>query len=103
AGYNIGRFRLAVTSQPGPFAILPRDIQEAVQTPKANRTKEQELLLKKFQQSSDEEYARLSKQLQDLKKSIQTTMVIRERPEPRKTHVHLRGDFLSPGPEVIPN
>lgn len=31
---------------------------------------------------------------------IETTLVVKERPKPRETFVHKRGDFLDPGPQV---
>ncbi|QDT56595.1 Planctomycete cytochrome C [Caulifigura coniformis] len=31
---------------------------------------------------------------------VTTTLIMRERPEPRPTHVHMRGDFLRPGAAV---
>jgi hypothetical protein len=50
--------------------------------------------------------ADVEKQIAELKEReprITTTMVVRERPTPRPTHVHLGGDFLRQGAEVRPD
>ncbi|MCZ6792874.1 MAG: PSD1 and planctomycete cytochrome C domain-containing protein [Planctomycetota bacterium] len=44
----------------------------------------------------------LSRRESALRKSIPRTLVMRERPKPRETHVHIRGDFLRPGKRVSP-
>jgi mono/diheme cytochrome c family protein len=47
----------------------------------------------------------LEKQIAELKKDlpvIPTTLIVRERPTPRETHVHIMGDFLRKGALVTP-
>src|SRR4051812_14814220 len=47
----------------------------------------------------------VKKKLAEIKKvqgQVPSTLVVRERPTPRTTHVQLRGDFLRPGDEVTP-
>jgi mono/diheme cytochrome c family protein len=39
-------------------------------------------------------------ELREREPKIPTTMILRERTEPRETFVHKRGDFLDPGPKV---
>jgi len=39
-------------------------------------------------------------ELREVEPKIPTTMILRERQEPRETFVHKRGDFLDPGPKV---
>jgi len=39
-------------------------------------------------------------ELREVEPKIPTTMILRERSEPRETFVHKRGDFLDPGPKV---
>ena len=39
-------------------------------------------------------------ELHEVEPKIATTMILRERKEPRETFVHKRGDFLDPGPKV---
>src|SRR5213079_1623003 len=38
--------------------------------------------------------------LREYEPKIPTTMIVRERTEPRETYVHRRGDFLDRGPDV---
>jgi len=42
------------------------------------------------------------KQEQSLKQDIPTTLVMKERDQPRETHVLARGNFLNPGDQVMP-
>lgn len=102
-GYNVGRFRLSFTSQPGPFQIIPEDVRAILAVAEELRTKEQTKRLVQYHRDSDPEYTRLANELKAAQQRVPTTMVIRERPEPRTTFVHLRGDFLNKGPEVEPN
>jgi len=39
-------------------------------------------------------------ELREVEPKIATTMILRERAEPRETFIHKRGDFLDPGPKV---
>jgi mono/diheme cytochrome c family protein len=39
-------------------------------------------------------------ELREIEPKIPTTMILRERDQPRETFVHKRGDFLDPGPKV---
>ncbi len=39
-------------------------------------------------------------ELREIEPKIPTTMILRDRSEPRETFVHKRGDFLDPGPKV---
>jgi hypothetical protein len=48
-------------------------------------------------------HSELSERKQQLAKATTTTLVMRERPSPRETFVHLRGDFLRPGAKVEPS
>src|ERR1700674_615839 len=52
----------------------------------------------------------LAKQIAELKQrqdqiaaAVTTTMIVRERKEPRDTRIHIRGDFLHPGAPVQPD
>ncbi len=47
--------------------------------------------------------AALQKDDREFARSVNTAMVLRERPEPRPTHLMIRGDFLRKGPLVRPN
>jgi hypothetical protein len=45
---------------------------------------------------------RARKEESDVLKDVPTTLVLKELAEPRVTHIHKRGDFLRPGPVVMP-
>ena len=107
--YNIGRLRISATSAPAEVLALPADIREALAVLPENRTAEQQQALTVELRRQEPERAPLqeavnkfTKQLADYKKSIPTTMVMRERSAPRVTHIHIRGDFLRHGARVQP-
>jgi mono/diheme cytochrome c family protein len=90
-------------------ATLAPAVREAVAVASDARTAEQKELLKKEFQKVDPERVPLAARIVELKESrkqlaaaITTTLVLRERKEPRSTHIHLRGDFLHPGAQVTP-
>jgi hypothetical protein len=80
-GYNIGRFRIALTDAPPIQLGLPD----------AERQKLQDVLAR--HQSERGKFA----------SAIPTTMVMRDLPSPRPTHVLIRGDFLRRGDPVSPD
>jgi hypothetical protein len=108
---------------------LPADIQSILKLPDNGRTKEQELALDNFYRRSGRTlyiiedfgaalpFARLAgaralqnrltieQQVQEWKNrepKIVTTMVMKERPTPRESFIHLGGDFLRKGELVTP-
>jgi hypothetical protein len=85
------------------------EVIAAAAVPAAERSKEQLELLKTTYQKIDLERAPLAERIEvlksqheQMKKQITTTLVMRERQEPRETFVHVRGDFLQPGARVAP-
>ncbi len=88
---------------------VPAAVRGALAVPPESRTDEQKQLLKQEYQKVDPERLPLAARIIELKESqkqlaaaITTTLVVRERKEPRLTHIHLRGDFLHPGAAVAP-
>lgn len=81
AGYNIGRFRIAVTDAPHSLLDLPDEQRSQL---------EAEL---KQAKGARAEFAR----------KIPTTMVMGELPAPRENTILIRGDFLRKGDAVIPD
>jgi len=79
--YNIGRFRVAVTSAPHAKLELPDPDRDRL-------TGEVRTL-----EAAKRKYAA----------GIPTAMVMREMQKPRSTHVLIRGDFLRHGPPVLPD
>jgi hypothetical protein len=85
-------------------------VQAALAVPMNNRSSEQlRLLCDTYLQRTDADYQRTFAELEDLKskqaalrRTIPTTMVMRELPEPRDTFVLRRGRFDQPGDRVEP-
>ncbi len=107
--YLLGRFRLAVTNTPAEVLSIPAKIRELLAIAKEKRSKPQQTQLVDFYKSTDSARRQLADKVADLKKAraevgkqIPTTMVLRERKSARKTHIHIRGDFLRKGAEVEP-
>jgi hypothetical protein len=84
-------------------------IRAALAVPRDKRTKAQRKLILEEYRKHDVERAPLMAQLNEVKQrqkqirsNVTTTLVMKEREEPRETFVHLRGDFLRPGARVEP-
>jgi hypothetical protein len=108
--YLLGRFRLSLTAAPKETLALSESTRAVLGKPADQRTDaERAALAEEFKRVDRERIPFVSKiadlkQRQDqLSKSITTTLVMRERPTPRETYVHLRGDFLRPGARVQPD
>lgn len=108
-GYLIGRLRVSVTDAPRDFVSLPAAAREALAVAPAQRNPEQIKQLRAEYQKIDPERVPLAKRIGELKqsyeqmrRSITTTLILREREQPRTTHIHVRGDFLHAGALVSP-
>ncbi len=116
--FQIGRFRLSVTDAPREAIdfVAAESLLSAMRAPDANRTEAQRNAVKSIYLRTVPELTALTKQLDDLHnaenrlvKRAPKTLVLEAPRQPRKTHVHLRGDFRSPGrvvragtPAVLP-
>ncbi|HVX64398.1 MAG TPA: PSD1 and planctomycete cytochrome C domain-containing protein [Pirellulales bacterium] len=85
-------------------------VKQAAAVPAADRTDEQKKLLFEEYKKIDpervavgEQYAEFKERQKQLKASITTTLVMKERAKPRETFLHIRGDFLRPGTRVTPD
>jgi mono/diheme cytochrome c family protein len=108
--YNLGRFRISATSAPPEVLMLADDIREILATPADKRTKEQnEALAVELGRNEPQriplqaKVSEVRKRLEAHDKSVATTMIMRERAQPRETFVQIRGDFLRPGAKVEPD
>ena len=116
AGRTIGRLRLSAFTG-DPADVVPPDVvailketvavPEKGKTPPRNRTAQEQKRLAEYRQSLDPELKQLQKEkdaaVQALSDLIPPqTLVMQELPEPRKTHIFRRGDFLQPLAEVQP-
>lgn len=109
---TLGHFRLAATadSRAAEFARTPQPVLAILKTPPEQRSEVQKAELTRHFLSvaqelkpSRDRLEMLKKQLAEMKPAT-TLPVMRELPEAqrRKTHVQLRGNYLSVGPEVTP-
>jgi hypothetical protein len=113
SSHCVGRFRISVTTERNPAALwpVPPDIRQIVARIPSQRTPEQAQELAAFHRNAspvirdlEREQFRLEQRAKELASQKFTTLVMKERtePQPRPTHVHVRGDFLSKGKEVTP-
>jgi hypothetical protein len=108
--HTIARFRLATTATPLPLkATLVDDlVAVAWKTAAGQRTAAQHTALTEyFRDEVDPQARKLKKSVDERtakepKFPLTKAAVLAERPTPRDTHVHIRGDFLRPGPAVRP-
>jgi hypothetical protein len=108
--HTIGHFRLSATSSPQPLkvSLLSDEIVTIWETPAERRTKKQkEKLTRSFREEVDPEARKLNKPvLEHAKKEPKfpetKAQTLVENDKPRKTNIHLRGDFLRKGDEVQP-
>lgn len=113
SSHTIGRFRLSATTETNPTRLWPltAEVRETLATAPTDRTPEQLQVIHNAQlgtslpaRNLDHEIFRLEQRIARLEGQKFTTPVMQDRtdPEPRPTHIHLRGDFLSKGPQVTP-
>ena len=114
--YMLGRFRLSAACADADVALLPDRLRQVLMQPPAERSAEDvQYALAQFQQLDAERIPiaakvdELHQRLTQLHSAMTTTLVMQERPQPRETRVHIRGDFLRPGalvqgavPAVLP-
>jgi len=110
-GANLGRFRIFHTADEKfevvPF--LPSEIKEWLQLDDSLLSKKQrEKIDEYFRQQTPgllptrEELASTQSKLKELENAIPLTSVMEELKQPRETHMHLRGSFLTKGDKVPP-
>ncbi len=107
---TLGRFRVSYTTTkaPHPFNGMDKKLAAIIATPKAKRTAQQQAALFNHFASIDPEYIKLNKAATDhLKKAPanpwqtkKAQTISEKRGARRKTHVLIRGSFLTPGKEV---
>lgn len=81
---------------------LPDNIRSILGTPFEKRGAKQQKALQDYRTTNDEKLKSLEKQLADLEKAAPKPTMAQTvaMGKGRKTHVHIRGDFLRPGVEV---
>jgi hypothetical protein len=106
-GRSIGRLRLSALTGQRDAAALPDEVAKILAKPAKKRTKKERETLQQHQIAQNPEIKRLQEQRARLEKELEKldppqSLVMQELPEPRETHMFIRGDFLNPGPEVEP-
>lgn len=104
--HNIGRFRLSLSDAKSPVSLegLPGLIVKILATPAQQRDSAQKQQLTAYYRDIDPEAAKLRKKVSDFqakapKNSVKAQTVV-QLSQPRKTHIHIRGDFLNKGEPV---
>ncbi len=109
--HTVGRLRLSVTSEADPSKLwpLPPPVAALLVVPAGQRTQEQHRQLAAHYRTVsptirnlEREIFRLNERETELANKKFTTLVMKERAEPRTTFVHVRGNFLEQGKEVTP-
>ncbi|HZN32379.1 MAG TPA: PSD1 and planctomycete cytochrome C domain-containing protein [Pirellulaceae bacterium] len=93
------------TVTPQQRARLPGPVQVAYDMKFEKRDEKNRQLIEEYFRQADvarEQFPLLQEvfELREVEPKIPTTMILRERKEPRETFVHKRGDFLDRGPDV---
>ncbi len=85
---------------------LPKEARAALKKPEARRTPlERALLYAAGPGADDDAFKELHRRLLDLNETVNggpTTLVLKERPTPRKSHLFIGGDFTRLGEEATP-
>lgn len=110
-GHNLGRFRLAATDAAGGWedlVALPQSIQTALfSTPDSSPSGQKTELRDHYRDNFDPELKPLNEKLAgarkaqtDLNGRIATIRVMEDMPQPRATHIRVRGDYRNIGEQV---
>ena len=110
AKYLLGRLRISATDANVDAQTLPDSIRRFARQTAEERTTEQQAVLKQAYSRTDtgrqplaDRVNELTRLLNELEREIPTSMVLKERQDPRETHVMIRGDFLRKGARVRPD
>ena len=104
--YNLGRFRLSVTTAPGAVADpLPANVRTILAIPRADRTPDQKWTVFGYWRATVPEWKEANDRIAALWRQHPegaSQLVATERKHPRETHLLTRGDFLKPAQVVTP-
>ncbi|TAL01653.1 MAG: DUF1553 domain-containing protein, partial [Verrucomicrobia bacterium] len=103
--YNLGRFRLSVTTNAGPIVAdsVPKRVRDILAIPRAKRSPHQIAAVFSYWRTTQPEFAEVNGKIEKLWTQwpeAETQLTLMARDEPRETHLLKRGDFLKPGNEV---
>lgn len=108
--HALGKFRISFTDIAQPPVAVSAEIEKVLKKVRAKRSADEKAALAKFYASRNPETLAVSRRLDELKrelaaiKPMTSVPVMKELPKEkhRKTHIHLRGSYLSLGDEVTP-
>ena len=107
AAHNLGRFRVSVSRNKQPVELegLPESVAKILAVAPRVRNEKQRAELADYYRSVDVQLAGLSTALaahdQKAPKAVGTkAQTVSKTSQPRQTHIHIRGDFLSKGDPV---
>jgi hypothetical protein len=110
AKHTLGRFRLSVTDAKAPHEAVgtPASVLAILDTPRDKRSEKQRNELTAYFRErfagevtdADRALAKAKADRSAYEESIPTVMVMEEMPEPRETHILIRGQYDKPGEKV---
>ena len=105
SNHNLGRFRISATTDAAPVVAdpLPKRIRELLGIKSVRRSKAQTAQLFSYWRTTVPEWKEANDRIESLWKEWPagtTTLALSPRPQPRETHVLIRGDLHTPGPVV---
>jgi mono/diheme cytochrome c family protein len=108
--HTLGRFRLSATTAARPVRAddMPDDVAEILALSPDRRTAPQKARLAAYHRTVDPEWTRLDRAVAEHAKKApkpptSKAQTLAQAANPRKTHIHIRGDFLRKGDEVSPD
>jgi hypothetical protein len=103
---NLGRFRFSVTDRGTAQAdVVPRRVREALAVPRARRSPAQVETVFSHWRTTVPKWKAANDEIESLwshHPEGSSQLVLREREQPRQTHLLQRGDFLKPAKSVSP-
>jgi mono/diheme cytochrome c family protein len=104
--FNLGRFRLSVTTAPDAVADpLPANIRKILAIPRADRTPDQQWTVFSFWRTTVPDWKESNDHIEALRREYPegaSQLVVSDREKLRPTHVLTRGDFLKPAEVATP-
>jgi hypothetical protein len=97
--YELGRFRIATSDVDPQIASLPIALQQRLSSGAAPTHDELAAIVAEGQ---SERMKELESSIKRIENDLVSSLVLKQRPEPRVSHIHKRGDFLNLGDEVKP-
>jgi len=103
--YNLGRFRISVTTNAGPIVAdnVPKRVRDILAIPREKRSPHQIAAIFRHWRTLQSEFAETNERIEKLWAQWpegETQLTLMARDEPRETRLLKRGDFLKPGNPV---